>query len=385
MTSDCSRYDDIIIRPCSSRGDCIDNKCICKHGFSSRADFELDFFYDCDINLNAIKVLSLISLLFAIFMLLAGLNNIIYSPKGNDIKTHLREPKTFVDIFFTISSIGAILYSFPKVVHPELAVVGDASNKWGVITSIGFSFGYFGLMNGWAFFMVHIASFLRKSARILSRESQDILKNNQDTIEKMGIRLGFVNICYLIFPVIASHIPQKADSILIGFLVLKMSMIVTTAYIIAHILLKSFIIELGKFIALGNVSLDMLIMHKRIKIIQIIAYAFAFVIAPVHIIFISWPYLRRKYTYAMLVILINSIIPSIGVLILLAPSSVKSNNSLKVSPTDIPRSRDYIVSEKQQQQYELTADSTAALHSKGFNSETDAVAQTSSSPDYDSC
>jgi hypothetical protein len=72
----CSRYSDVSIPECSGNGVCQVGRCICDSGFTSRGDFETDYHFDCDINISAVKVLSIILIIFAGITFILGLYNL---------------------------------------------------------------------------------------------------------------------------------------------------------------------------------------------------------------------------------------------------------------------------------------------------------------------
>lgn len=357
MTSeDCTRYSGVL--PCSNNGKCvIQDKCLCNGGYTSRTDFMFDYSYDCDINLVAIQALSIILLVLSVFMLLLG----CYTLYLGRHKASLREPKTLIELNFTFAALGLILYAIPKMLYPELAIVGDGSNGWSILISFGFSLMHTCMFNGWVFFLKHIASFLRKSSRVLSRESQDILKNNREKIERFGSYLAILDFSFFIFPVIATQVPEHGEKVLIAYVIYDMFVLCSLSLLLAHVLLRSFVIELGKFIALGNADKNVEIMFSRLRLIRLTSYFFFLFIGPSHLLFIAWPYLRRKHVYYMILIFINSVIPSFGVLVMLMPSANSNVGSHKVVVENESSSfgstkEAYIVSTKESADLEINSE-----------------------------
>ena len=216
--------------------------------------------------------------------------------------------------------------------------MGDASNSLGLIISITFGVTWVFEMNGWLYFLIHMTTFLKRTSKILSKESQDILQNAHEIIDKYGSYASYLNLLFIIFPAISCRIPQSGDLVLIGLVVFSCISLTFTAFSLSNIVLRSFILELGKFIGLGNASLESVIMFRRFRFLHAFAYFFAFLVAPSHILFASWPYLRRKYVYFILLIWINASISSICVLVLIMKKgthkSITQTHTRKIIPID---------------------------------------------------
>lgn len=316
VLGDCNRGYGIPAYPaCSGNGVCVleTNKCLCNKDWSSLADFQVKHGIDCDIHLPTMLGLACSSLVVssigAILCLFALCCTGLKKTKGSYTKiTKL--------IAFLICFIGMVLVACLKIHDLEKNVVGSS-----LISSSGIFIMLTNLGIGFSYYLDEVVAFLRKSCRFIADDPNNIFAFPLES--KLLVFRRFRRIPPLIafsttaFLVIAHADPLRADLYSIGFMGVLLAMILVYVMLILSAL-PVFLEEMDKLLSArpnAPESTKIRQIHFYLSIVRKSLIVFTLTIGPMHVVFMSWTYLRRKYSYLMWVTFIFSHINTVLVCI----------------------------------------------------------------------
>ena len=316
---------------CGGHGTCIktSSTCKCDNGWTSRGDFELAYDANCDILIDAIKALACLLIIFAAMVFGLACYNIANFENYKAVTLH--HPKSRISIVFGVASVGGIIYGCGRLAEPVANVVGGEASS-----SVGFVIFIIAMNSGWSILSSLFAQFLKGSARILGVEAQTRISAVSEFVERVHLWIALANVPVFVFPVVASQIPASSDTVVIAVLIFLAVLIVITAFTDIWVL-YAFNHEMGLYIKSSTPPPSLVLVHFSTTILFYISTVFLGIIAPLCVIIAAVPYLRRKFSYFVMVLMINCLIPSLGVLWMQAPKKkTVSSKSAKVAVTDTP-------------------------------------------------
>jgi len=296
---------------CGNHGFCnASGHCICDTYWTSRGDFVLGYHDNCDISIIFVKVLAIIIIITCGIQACVAAYNIA---TFEDYKwSTLSQPKSRINLLFFVSPLGGIVYGIARLVDPINNVVGgEVASSFGYV--LFFVFG--GI--GWALLIHIFANFLKKASRVFSTESVAKIGKMEKVTEIFWWRLAAVNWCITLFPIAAALKPSKSDSVLIAVFTVYGMIVSLTAGLLCWVL-QIFNIEIGKYIKSGSASADFVLLQQRTLTLNYVGrFGFCIPFAPICILMAAWPYLRRKFTYFLMICIFTYTGPTVMVLVML--------------------------------------------------------------------
>ena len=298
---------------CGGHGTCTKaSTCQCDAGWTSRGDFELAYDTNCDISIDAMKALACLVIILAALSFMLSVYNIANFENYKAVT--MNHPKARISITFFLTSVGGLIYGAGRLVDPVVNVVGSE-----VSTSFGFVFFLVFLDAAWSLLSALFSQFLQGSARVLGLDAQTRISAVVDVVQRGHIYIALANVPFFVFPIVASQLPASSDTVVIAVLVYHAVVIFLIAHQAVRVL-KTFNHEMGLYIASATTPPPSLVsLHFNTTILYFVCVGFLCVIAPFCIVIAAVPYLRRKYSYFVMVLIINCLIPSLGILFMQAP------------------------------------------------------------------
>jgi MFS family permease len=241
-------------------------------------------------------------------------------------------PKSRISIVLLISAIGCIIFAAARLSNPVENVVGSDP-----ASSIGFVVGMFFNNVCWTLLSVLFADFLMKASRVFSAEAQTRIQKISEFVDRAWWQVAGLNWFFIAYPIAAFLKQDQSDTVLTALLVHLWLMIFSISALLG-IVLGAFNTEMQKYIASGSAAEEFHVLYRNTSVLYYIAvYVFNFTIGPSCLVFAGFGYLRRKFTYFLMILLINCQLPSIFLLIMQMrrrkPMSQKSSS--KVVATSI--------------------------------------------------
>lgn len=333
---------------CSLKGHCVDGKCQCIHGWTGYTDLQLEYGYDCDISLVAVKIWSIINLCLSC----SSLCIIIYCILNDQILTRSKITKTksiCMLLFFSLVTF-TILFSMEKIVDPQYAIIGRSIRLelWGLgITSMT----CYGIS---AYFIIMI-KFLRNYSRLLDPKTRALLNDTVDHLILIApwFATGFM-ISYATLLFVGHFVPTTfCDSFSIAECVLYTVAYAYYGFTVLYTL-KVFLKEMDKVVnnptaiaervskVQNNCSLktgpealaaynsvdDVKRIYSKIRLANSFIIPFYVNGIPLNILFASWYFLRRKVVFFYLLQI--SLVILMSAFLVLSLTSVNKNGLLQI-------------------------------------------------------
>jgi len=129
---------------------------------------------------------------------------------------------------------------------------------------------------------------------------------------------------FFIYPVIAYANPDNGDLVCVASIIFTGAVICCVA-VLLFLASRRFLFEIGGYLATASSpSNDIKSAFQLIRLVYFLSIPFAFGVLPLMLIFGSWNYLRRKFTYVNLVIQFLSVSSQDLVMLLLCCSNRKN-------------------------------------------------------------
>ena len=318
---------------CSGNGYCVLEKCICNSGWTSNADFQSKEGYDCDININAMKVLCglVVGLGFIPFFFTIQYLLVTYPFKPSNSLEFNLQPHYAIGICHVIMILFSIIYGCCKIIDPTIYYIGN-SNSISKLMTISVAISSFLLSTTSAIFIIICCDNITLFSRMLDGEIRKKLQQKVNKTKKILIpTFGFLAISVLITILLIGIIfPSHADVILIFFILTIISVSIAITIFIFYIF-NIHLNEVRRYIqSHSQTSMNSLVpieivqgYNKLNKLKQSFIPNLVFSILP-NFAFAFFPFLRRKFTYQFLVITI-SVTPILMVILEL----IKKNDSIE--------------------------------------------------------
>ena len=316
-SSSCTVYDIGPSYVCNNHGICnLQGQCICNSGWTSRSDFQLGYYDDCDMSILFVQVGSIVLIISSAICFFIGSWNILHFL---DFKAStLILPKNIISIFFLLASIFGIVYGAFRLADPVGNVVGaDVGSSFGMSGFMVFTFA------GWAILSVIFGDFLQSASRVFSAESRNKISDIDITVKSIWWKTALVSLLIPVFIIVANVAPQVADTMVICVLAVCVFEVEVIAGMLI-VVLGTFNTELAKYVlTASNTPPGLATIHFRTQVLYYICVFFFLTVGPTMVVIAAIPYLQRKFTYFVILFMIACTYPTIGVLFML-----KSNSSL---------------------------------------------------------
>lgn len=325
---------------CSGNGHCISGLCVCKPGWMSVSDFELDPGYDCDINKNFVIAWS--SFNFALTTI--GCVVILYCLYRDKLYTVQKrfKLKTICNYCFFLTNVGGMMYTGGKLVNAEHYIVG---HSW--LTTLGGFTLVFGGMYGLSVFFLIIIRFLQSYARLLDSTTKIRIKSYVRPFVKLAPIVPIVIACFFtVINIILHKLPNKySDQInmagcitfTIGYIYYAMKVIYVFQVFLKE--MKSFIdnaatvsmtdpqsSKQNTHTATSSVG-EIKHIYEKIVLVDRLLTPFLLNGAPLNILFCTWLFMRRKVLFLLMFQL--SLIAPASIALAWSLSSVKGYQPTK--------------------------------------------------------
>lgn len=330
-SSNCNRNYVIPSYPiCSGHGVCISetNKCKCFEGWSSIADFQLIQGYDCDIHLYTILALACLTLSVATFGICVCISSIYHSA----LLRNVFEPtkKLLIIYSFLCNFIGLFTASILKVINTEKYVIGSTDQG----STIFIYIALIGSCMGLHLFVNEIVLFLKRSLRFIDYSS----------IISLDTQLAFYNRYSPLFPWFAASIlivfiavqvnPLRGDLYVIAFLGMDLLLFLFGGIVVLHTI-PVFIDEMKKLIAshpehTENENIQQLI--NKLTSAHTSFTLFVYTLAPPHLLFMIWSFMRRKFTYLLWFICLQQAVVSVYICLSVKHRTYRQAQVIPVAP-----------------------------------------------------
>ena len=282
----CDRNYGINIPTCSGHGQCVDNICYCYSGWTSIADFQSDYGYDCDINLLLIKVLAWFSLTFNIIGFFSSLLNLNFYEKWNS-------NRNIIMLSLVGATIPCIILSILRIIDSQKYIIG--TNNIFPVSVIAF-LTFSGCISLY-FCTEAMIKFLKTNVKFLSSETKEKVSI------KFNLRSKFSQFCILlsILQLVTTPITLATNN-LISNAISQFSSILLNNYMVFNLfsVLNVFLMEIKSYIKESSNKMvnlnDVKTVERKLNIARNI-YFFFITPFPLAIIFSFWSYLGRKTTY----------------------------------------------------------------------------------------
>ena len=305
---------------CNNHGACNgQGQCICNNGWTSRGDFQLGYYNDCDISILFVQVGSIVLIISAAIAFSIGIWNVSHF-KNLQMST-ISRPNNMISIFFLMASAMGIIFGSCRFSDPVGNIVGaDVGSSLGMSGFMVFTFA------GWALLSVIFGDFLKNASRVFSEDSRNRVKDMDITVRILWYRIALASLLIPIFVIVANIKSQTAD----GMTICVLAVCIFEVEIIAGMLiviLGTFNAEFAKYVSSATtVQVELSAIRFRTQILYYICAFFFLTVGPTMVVIAAIEYLRRKFTYFVILFMICCIYPTIGVLIMLSKSS-RGNNS----------------------------------------------------------
>ena len=313
-SSSCTTYNIGPNYVCNDHGICnLQGQCICNSGWTSRSDFQLGYYDDCDMSILFVQVGSIVLIVSATIAFVIGSWNIIHFRNFNASTLNL--PKNMISVYYLLASIMGIIYGVFRFSGPVENIVG---------ADIGSSFGMSGFMvftfSGWALLSVIFADFLQSASRVFSAESRRKISDIDVTVKSLWWKIALVSLLIPVFVVVANVETQLADTMVICVIAICVFEVEVIAGMLV-VVLGTFNTEFVKYVLCAtDIPPVLAAIRFRTHILYYICVFFLVTVGPMMIVIAAIPYLRRKFTYVAIIFMIACIFPTIGVLIMLIKS-----------------------------------------------------------------
>ena len=288
---------------CGGHGTCNSlGQCLCDPSFTSRGDFELSYTDNCDISIVFVKVLAAVIIVGSVIQGGIAWYNVA---NFDDFKlATLQQDKSRLSILFGVGSLGGIIYGASRLADPVGNVVGSD-----VGSSVGFVVFFLFSNIGWALLTHIFSTLLNKASKVFSAESQTKIARMEAFTGGLWFRVALINWTLWVFPLAAALRPQQSDLVVIGVYSIFAVGVTTTAFLLCRVLYV-FNVEIGEYIKTGGAAAEFITLRRNTVLLFYIGlYGFMLPFLPVCVIMAALPYLRRKFTYMVMVLMFNYTAP----------------------------------------------------------------------------
>ena len=336
--TNCDQHYGISILPCSGHGDCVNNICICYNGWTSVANGVQESGLDCDINITAIKVLGAIAFICAygclIYTIRFHCNRLPESPQYI-LRSRL------INVI-TVNSILIIMFGTLKVVNPLVNVIAQST-----FTTVVYLLIFFGQNLTLQLHFFISVKFFQNLIVNSANQSRLTIQQSYFYVKILVTIIWFVVISQLIFGCFSQIDSRDADTYLLVNCILMCFVSVLYAVLFFYVL-RNARIELLRHLTFYDRQADeendlackqrLVNLPQRMtierscdniyrKMIFVVANGVIFL--AIHLVMSLSYYLRKKYSYVLLSLMVLSCIQNFGIINAIS-STISSNNT--VSP-----------------------------------------------------
>lgn len=289
--SNCDRNYGFSTMTCSGHGFCEHSKCTCDTGWSSRADYELDVSFDCDISLDMVLVLSVMTFIVASISVTITIRSIlIYNLSFND-------HKSVILVAFLFKFIGISMYALSKIIDPTNYIIGASH---GTLTLVGHVMTWVVQAPGWICFVLSLCNILQGYSKVCPTETREKVGKGIQWLRNASPWICIPPFLVFVFHVMILAIPTETETLAIAAnLSLFLMFILEGSYCIFA--LTIFTNAFGDYLKnQSNPLADIKKIHFALIWIYRVLTTFVLGIGPGILVFAIWPYLRRKTTFLLL-------------------------------------------------------------------------------------
>lgn len=273
----------------------MNSTCVCGSGWTSRADFELDYAYDCDINATVIQGFAFIAICVSACGVLLCSWSLFVSVFVEHRKIE-SDRKIRMLVGYLVHYVGLMLASTPKAQDPVLNVIGPDS----ILSAIGSFLFFWPACTGWSYFIILTAGQIPSLCRIEDKEILGRLKDRLHFLQRIAVSLAYFSATTGIYIFLAVFDSEHSDLYLIGCVCTVTIFYIGYGSVVIYILNVVLNETRTLLERISGARADDLSKLRRIVSIADIAFKVLIVgLGPPHVMFAFWGFLRRKYTYLL--------------------------------------------------------------------------------------
>ena len=284
---------------CSGHGDCVNDFCYCDNGWTGLTDFEPIDGLDCDINILAIRIISVYVSFFGFITLITILKG-LYSQKNTKTENNSKRnnEKLFLRCNIILSVCCVIIAGVIKAIDPvkNISAGRNVGSILLIIAGIGHSIG---VNFATAYYILMIIKFLTGYTKMLTEESKNKVLKLITSIEQLIWPSAWIyTIITTTFYGLMISYQRLSDKLLIGFTV---TMFISTCmnsifrFIILSVLINELSIHLNSESMVDLSYIETV--NKKLRKTRITILVAPVLVAFPNLIFGCSAYLRRKYIY----------------------------------------------------------------------------------------
>jgi hypothetical protein len=195
---------------CSGHGDCVQDLCICEKGWTSITDFMSSENYDCDIDIKAIRIWSLINIVLSVISFAAI--TFLLRKEGAFTLNRMKSIKFISFAFGIFTNWTSLPYIIGKYLNPEVYYIGGSA-----MASISVCATIIGTCLVGSSFIIIMINFLQGYSRMLNQDRRMRFKSNALHIRRMALVFPcFVTMWTSAIFIMVHQLPERHMGILNG-------------------------------------------------------------------------------------------------------------------------------------------------------------------------
>ena len=284
---------------CSEHGKIVNDKCICRKGWSSASDLIFPNDKQCNLHIITIKSLGVINLILCVFGIVTILGKIL---KYQEI---LSTTENLYRIIYCIIFMIFIIYSLAKVIDPEEYTLNSLSIETNPLI--------FHILFFWILFIAGIHNILKKLESLLTGYSRTISEySRQSLIDQILITYKIIPYLYIISIFISFIIYYYFNEIVISIQIILLFIFLILFLILFFLLITYYyneksLKEINNFLLINYHSTKISLIYKISHKLRLISYNLLLniiILIPLMIIIIIWLIIFEKHDYFVFFIII---------------------------------------------------------------------------------
>ena len=323
VTMSCDRHYGIVQPPCSGHGTCVDSKCYCDSGWTSRTDSQISYTFDCDNSILYMKVFSIINFILSSIIILIFITRLYRFPPKD------LNPRNISQISFLLAHCGSAAYHMSKLLDPVHYILSSNSPDTFPL-SIGFGFYMLFIPIGMTGYLAQLINFLNGYSKIMSSEATDRINKRISYVYYLTPLMLFLAITFQFYTLFGIIYQSKSHFLFQATLAGSFAPIFFSYGLMIWYIIQGVLTEMKLCLTLTNNNNNnqndeiKILYNKLLRIQRLIFMSLTCFGGPVCALFGIWYYLSRKFDYILHIL---SFLTSIIIL-----SATINKKSFKIYP-----------------------------------------------------